>query len=1121
MSNTGQVVLTVVGTVVGAYLGYPQLGFALGSLAGSVLFPTQGPDGPRITDMHTTTSAVGTPVPIIFGTYAVAGVVNWLGRIVQSSHDQSSKGGPHQTVYTYTQSIAIGLCEGPISGLSRVWENGSLVYDVRPQQVGETDDAYAVRATTSASYAATFTLYLGDETQLADPAIELEQGAGNVPAFRGLAYIVYPERQLTETQALRHPNFLFEVFAGTFDCETVTDYANEVLYPWASSGEPMNPANKHSVTVSTDGSIYPDNPNSGVPPGGPFTSLLDALAAIDIKRGKGMSTNYLGYGVSPGGTPSGATTDIGAPTVVAFDAVTISRYYNAVGASQGTQAQGIGTTPSSAIQLYKDMNAYGMAVGKTVNSNNGFNDPSYGFGRSGVYKGVPLANGSDFPPLDSSYDISITGAPLGAGGIGIALYLAHNAEVSVKRVTQPPPNPCAGLSHPRPGYCVVGNYYVEDVDWTYDNSTTYKVLQPYQEAVVAFPVTGTVSVVSKYPLDPTRPTGHPQYNDATFWTDAYNAAVTAGTMAGGLTYGVDYPTVQAWGYKKTGRRCTASGSTIPLSQIVAPLCARVGLTDVDVSDLTTITVNGYGLGSVMTARDAIAPLRQVGFFDVVESDGALKFPTRGKANVATLTADDYGAYDGATAQPPPSVTTVKSQDVDLPRSIRVHYVSPARDYQPGEQLSPHRLTSGAVNDIDVQVAVALPDDQAAQIAEIIWADAWAGRWAHTLAVDQAWSTLEPGDCFEITLDGATRRLRIIDIADTDGTLRKLDCVRDDTGSYVSHAVSEAPAHVAPTLTGIAPSALLLLDLPALRDSDNDAGIYGAAYRDASALGWTGAAIYRSSDGGASFAPIGSTSIEAVAGPLAAHVPAAAPYVFDDVNEILVDIPAAQSLESRTDAAVLAGANAAALGHDGRWEIVQFATATKLTATRWQLSRLLRGRRGTERYSGTNVVGDKFVLISNGALARLPLELAARGADRVYKVVTSGAPYSSGTDQHFTGHAVALVPFSPVGVGFEIVTDGDALLSWTRRGRLGQELPSGTDIALSETSERYEVDIYDGPDFATVVRTLTTTTPHVLYTLAEQGHDFGSPHAGTAFYFAVHQISEAVGRGAPGWHPPRG
>ncbi len=222
MSNAGQVALGVVGGIVGFAVGGPTgalYGLQIGLAVGNIVSPTQLPGtlGPRLSDKRTTTAQLGAPITEVFGTDVVAGTVIWLGDVVEHAETEEvgGKGGPEgeNTTFSYTQSIAVGLCRGPMSGLLRIWENGKLVYDVREQQPGESTDDYTMRVSAGVEYANTFTLYLGGEDQLPDPTLELKEGVGNVPAFRGLMYIVYPDRSLKQEQGQRHPSFKFEVSA--------------------------------------------------------------------------------------------------------------------------------------------------------------------------------------------------------------------------------------------------------------------------------------------------------------------------------------------------------------------------------------------------------------------------------------------------------------------------------------------------------------------------------------------------------------------------------------------------------------------------------------------------------------------------------------------------------------------------------------------------------------------------------------------------------------------------------------------------------------------------------------------------------------------------------------------
>jgi hypothetical protein len=1111
VSNLGQAALIVVGTVVGYYLGYPQLGFALGSLAGAALFPTQLPAGPRIQDTRTTTATVGGPVPIIFGTCSVAGTVIWLAPYVEHSSG-GGKGGPQQQTFNYTQSIAIGLAErvdpeapddvGAIAGISRIWENGAIVYDIRPQlaassdlnSLAETDQAYANRLIASAAYAETFTLYLGDELQLPDPTIEAIQGVGQVPAFRGLAYIVYPNRALTIAQGLRHPNFQFEVYqAGIGECTEATIYSNEVLYPWASGiGDPVNTQNVNTFVINDFDNSLPAHATYNF--SATYTDENDVTAILGEFYGVPFRS-FVGYAVG-------------------WDNVEVDLEISTTGGP--TVAQPPLTPDPTILNLF-----YQYTVPR-----DGYFDYSHRPTPNPSQSGLYYTPGNTWWEPNRIVYVTAQGAEAGEPAL-IPPFTAQNdwdpgfwyqyvvgANVVVTRSPSAPVAQCSGLpvSAQAPGYAVrPDGTLVKCNPWVRDTSTTYKVLQQF---------VASDETKAQYPLNPCLPLGDPKYNDAAFWTAAYNAAVTAGMMAPGLVYGTDYPLAQAFAWITDQRLCQGLGSNVSLCTIIAAVCKRAGLTAVDCSDLAEVTVDGYPIASLCSGSAIITPLRSVGFFDVVESTGTLKFVTRGKPIVATLTTDDIGAYDAATnpSQCPPSVTTARSQDEDLPRSIRLHYMATMRDYQDGEQDSKFRLNSAATNDVDVTLPICLSDVQAARCAEVLWANAWAGRTAHELSVDQAWLGLDPADCIGVPVDGVIRRLRIDHDATASGVLRKLSCVRDDDGAYISFAVASAPQSQPQTLTFIGPTSYELLDLPCLRDADNDPGFYVAAQRSSDiGNGWKGCVIYKSTDGGATFTSQFSLLVESTIGHLGGAVPASPALTWD--VETVIDVTVASSLstfESCTDDAVLAGANAAAMGADGRWEIVQFATATQIDATHWQLSRLLRGRRGTEHVMGSSRAGDTFVLLSLTTLKRLVLNQSEIGTPRVYKAVSIGASYSSGIDQTFAGHAQALVCFSPVTLGADRLTDGDIRIHWFRRSRLGRTLMSGVDIPLGEATEAFSVDILDPASPASppvVLRTLATTTTQAIYTSAEQLADFGSSPP-TTLKVAVYQLSAIVGRGTP-------
>jgi hypothetical protein len=1061
VSNAGQAALGIVGAVIGFYVGGPQgavYGFQLGYLAGTALFPTQLPhlQGPRLGEGQQTQSTVGNPIPMIFGTQPVAGNIIWASPIREVANDQTSgKGAPEQTTttYTYYRSFAILLCEGPIAGVRRIWANGKLVYDrtnstgvplpdLPTSGLGAILGQFLASQFASAVFAQKMTIYLGTEDQLPDPVIESFEGVGNVPAHRGYAYVVFDDVELKPEDGNRIPaQWKFEVYEeGDDEAGTFDYFSNEVLYPWVLGfNDPRWPGGVYRYQVP-DAVAWYDSAEEVLALYGPNAGLYGLI---------GWNRGDIPENVSP------------------FEAVD--------------------PTTKTVVNLHYPRHDYDLENGcyTCIPSMCAAATPEPGqWWVGGVVPSVYVQSASPPPPGPSYYNCGLYYA---------VAYADYN--VSIQRRPQAPADPCdfgvpaIGLD----GYCVVNGVMVPQVPWTLDTSTNYRVLQEFAEA--------GADLVAE-PLNPARPVGHAQYSDQSFWEDAYELAVLRGTMEPGLVYGVDYPNSQAFGYRIYNDIAVTETQPVSLASIIRRLCARVGITDIDVDDLEATFVIGYQIPRPMAARGAIEPLRSVGFFDVVESGTTLKFVVRGKPLAATLLSSDLGAHL-ADEERPPSVSTKKTQPFELPRQVRVHFQNPALDYDPGEELSPARFDTPAQSVLDVDLAVCISSTFAAQIAETLYRDFWASRWAHGVQVNQEHARIEPADVVGVPVDGRVERMRINNLTDRLPILRMFELVRDDDGTYVSYAEGTSTSRPPTYVAYYGPVDLLLMDLPALADADDNAGIYAASYPIITDGSFRGALFLRSDDGGGSYPIVGGVTSPVAAGVILSAIPSGPTTIFDLGNTITVEL-AYGTLENRTEADVLGGANAAAVGIDGRWEIVQFLNATLVAGTVWTLSGLLRGRRGTEAFVTTSVAGDQFVMLSTGALTRLPLNVGAVGLERLYKAIPIGTSPEAVTAEPFTGRGVALKPFSPVHVEGTRDVDGNLTITWLRRDRLGSDLV----VPMSETIEDYEVDILDIDD--TVLRTISVTAESATYTDAQQITDFGSVQASVAV--RVMQISTTVGRG---------
>jgi hypothetical protein len=176
---------------IGGFLG-AIAGSAIDNAAITALTPARGQPS-RLASLKVQASQEGAPIPIIYGRFRVAGQVIWASKFreVTTKRTVGGKGGQRVVERSYTISFAIGLCEGPIDGIGKVWANGN-----------------AIDLSTLSSR-----IYLGGETQMPDPLIEALEGLTNAPAFRGLAYIVFEDMPLS-AYGDRIPQLAFEVMAS-------------------------------------------------------------------------------------------------------------------------------------------------------------------------------------------------------------------------------------------------------------------------------------------------------------------------------------------------------------------------------------------------------------------------------------------------------------------------------------------------------------------------------------------------------------------------------------------------------------------------------------------------------------------------------------------------------------------------------------------------------------------------------------------------------------------------------------------------------------------------------------------------------------------------------------------
>lgn len=172
------------------------LGRAAGALAGglvdrALINGSTTVSGARLATARIPGADEGSAINRVYGTARIGGTLIWATRFEEEVTRERSGGkatGQRVETFRYFANLAVGLCEGPIAGVRRVWADG--------RELSLT--AIEMR------------VYRGDKGQLPDPLVEAKQGEDNAPAYRGLAYVVF-ERLPLDSFGNRIPLMQFEV----------------------------------------------------------------------------------------------------------------------------------------------------------------------------------------------------------------------------------------------------------------------------------------------------------------------------------------------------------------------------------------------------------------------------------------------------------------------------------------------------------------------------------------------------------------------------------------------------------------------------------------------------------------------------------------------------------------------------------------------------------------------------------------------------------------------------------------------------------------------------------------------------------------------------------------------
>lgn len=494
-----------------------------------------------------------------------------------------------------------------------------------------------------------------------------------------------------------------------------------------------------------------------------------------------------------------------------------------------------------------------------------------------------------------------------------------------------------------------------------------------------------------------------------------------------------------------------------LSDIVLDLCSRAGIPaeNLDVNDLYGEFIVGYPVVSDDDVASQLEPLSQAFFFDPTEYDKKLRFLRRGREPVGRFTYRDLVDRDpGAFKQ------TVVQED-KLPKQVEVSHLDPDGGFGRNTQRATRKSNMvKAKGNEEIDLPFAATADQAATIALKRIKMQWHEPVTYEFWLPISFTEWTPADSVEyVDEDNNIYPLRLETRNEDTGVL-KFTAKKDGRGAVYGTSVTglalPPPISTTPGLVG--ETRLEILNIPVLRDQDDELGVYVGVAGSSSA--WYGADVLISTDGGVNYYDAFSTEQPATLGDTETELAAEVSAEYGDNQTLVVKVN--YGLESVDYESLLNNYNRCVVGD----EVLQFQTAVHLGDNRYLLSGLVRGRYNTETPAWP--VGTRFVLLDS-TIMFLQAQQWMLGTELYLKPVSYGLTEDESTPTAYDFDvAMSQREWPPHFIRAVRDTSDAVTVSWVPRPRLGIE----TAPRNSKYFAGYKIRFSDG--FAATVGVNDTT-----------------------------------------------
>jgi len=545
-----------------------------------------------------------------------------------------------------------------------------------------------------------------------------------------------------------------------------------------------------------------------------------------------------------------------------------------------------------------------------------------------------------------------------------------------------------------------------------------------------------------------------------------------------------------------------------LASIVSDICLRSGklsADEIDVTALAGIEAAGIAASGPQASTTLLKQLAITHNLEAQERDGKIRFFTADEADVVAVSEEKWGVVEpgGARAS---RLARRRIPRQRLASGLHLTFFDPDRDYNQGSARF-SMIDNPVERESKIPLDMVLTREDALIACKRLVLRAMLAAEEFELTLPPELIEVLAGDILTVTESSIDYSIRVEQITRGDNALVVVRGVREALDSFTQEVdVEEVSTALAESTELVLPKEVqwTLADIPPLADSDaTSVGVY--VFMGASSPGdaFTGGVVFQSLDGGISFTGFQTIAAGSLYARVIGTLGDGDAHFIDNANTLTVELLSSSATLSAASAAqVLNGANQMLVGQ----EVVGFTQATLVSGTRYELTGLLRGLRGTHNQTTTHESGEFAVRLSFPAFK----EIGVSGSKQLGTYV--GIPAGGSTDDYSTRERTLVgrtaEPLDVYAIAGSRDGSDNLTLTWSRRTRIGYAvLTSALTPPQVEASIAYEVDILDG---STVVRTITASSETASYTAAQQTTDGLTP--GDPVDVRIYQIGSLVGRG---------